>query len=190
MDTCNSNTTHVVIVICSWQLGWFTGAYVDVAESSSYNGLIKGQVMYTPGGATQTPVVVRAGDYYIGFNFKSGANSATVEGGNQVTIQRYTGCTGGAPGSCSYEESWLEAKLGIGGSWSKTVGSNQLTVTVNSIDTTAGQANVDITYACTNDAQCQDGNTCNGAEVCSSGVCMPGNDPITGACCGNDVSSR
>ena len=53
----------------NWQLGWFTGAYLDLGTSpNSYSGDIKGQVNYDPQGGNQTPVVVKVGDYYIGFN--------------------------------------------------------------------------------------------------------------------------
>jgi hypothetical protein len=46
-------------------------------------------------------------------------------------------------------------------------------------------ANPSLARACTSDADCNDGNVCNGSEVCAAGVCQPGTPLPTGASCGD-----
>ena len=155
----------------NWQLGWFSGAYKEVAFGSSYDGPIKGQINYDVSGVAQTPVVVKVGDYFVGFNHQAKHNANTNEGGNQVTIQK-------AQGS-GYVQSWLVAKLNTGGTFSTDVDGFLLRVTVNSINTNAdtGVTQVSIVYGdCLNDAACRDENTCNGAETCNlgTGICDAG----------------
>ena len=115
----------------NFQLGWFDDATVVVDENSPpYVGPLKGQVNYTPGG---DPVLIKLNDvssttdYYIGFNHKVKHNSGTVEGGNQVTIQR-------AGEGNSYAASVLVAKLSAGQSYSVILNGREFDVSVDSID--------------------------------------------------------
>jgi hypothetical protein len=85
-------------------------------------------------------------DYFINFNRKTGINSGTVEGGNQVTIT-----SAGEEGE-AYAESNLLAKLSAGGSY--TIANfegtgNAAVITVESINTgtSPAVANVRIEYA-------------------------------------------
>jgi hypothetical protein len=149
----------------NWQLGWFAGAYKEVSKKSVYTGPLKGQINYDVSGVTQTPVVVKVGNYYIGFNHRAKHHTNTAEAANQVTVQEASGS--------GYAQSWLVAKLSAGGQWSVDIDGMLLQVTVNSITTNAdtGVAQVSIKYgACTSDADCND--TC-GLEICGvlSGVC-------------------
>jgi len=78
-----------------WQLGWYsdrqfefsgTSTTVELVGISQYTSAGSGQqiVVRIPGGLAS---VLSGSDFYIGFNRKTGMNSGTVEGGNQVTIQ-------------------------------------------------------------------------------------------------------
>jgi hypothetical protein len=78
-----------------WQLGWYSDRHFEWTGTSTSVELV-GISEYTAAGSGQQIVVRIAGglssiqsssDYYIGFNRKTGINSGTVEGGNQVTIQ-------------------------------------------------------------------------------------------------------
>ena len=81
-------------------------------------------------------------DYYIKFNDRIGFNSQTIEAGNQVTV-----VTQGGEGD-ALSTSSLQAKLGVNQSYDiSNFGGSGVTVsvTVNSIDTSAGEASVTIT---------------------------------------------
>lgn len=124
----------------NWQLNWFTGAYKTLTLNTDYVGPIKGQINYDVSGVTQTPIVVKVANFYIGFNHKAKHNINTNEAANQVTIQEYA--------STGYAISYLRAKLSAGGTWNTTIGADLLKVTVSSITTTAdtGVAQVNIVY--------------------------------------------
>ena len=100
----------------SWQLGWFPDASVTVVLGESYNGSLKGQVNYIVGDLSQDRVLVKivsgSEAVYVGFNHRTKHNSNTAEGGNQVTVQSYTGS--------GYNPSTLLSKLSSGGSFSNT----------------------------------------------------------------------
>jgi hypothetical protein len=126
----------------NWQLGWFAGAYKEVAlePGAGYDGPIKGQINYDVSGVTQTPVVVKVGNYYIGFNHQAKHHTDTAEAANLVTVQE-------AEGS-GFAQSWLVAKLSAGRHWRVQIDRIWLKVTVNSITTNAdtGVAQVSIKY--------------------------------------------
>ncbi len=67
-------------------------------------------------------------DYYVAFNRQIGINSGTQEAPNQVMVTRQAGEGTG------YAELELVAKLGVGGTWSRTFGGKNMTVTVLSIN--------------------------------------------------------
>ena len=119
-----------------WQLGWYSDRRAIVTPltlTAEWSGQLVGFSEYGSSAITQTVVLKVEGDeedYYVGFNRKSGINSGTVEGGNQVTIQKRQLGTG-------YAESILVAKLSGGGSYviSNFGGSSEtVTIEVVSID--------------------------------------------------------
>ena len=175
----------------SWQLGWYASRqYVFDQTDGSWSGRLIGQVDLDNPDALSTDVVLlklntgTSTDYYVWFNRRTGTNSGTKEGGDQVMIAR-----AGAEGE-SYAESELLAKRSGGGSY--TIGNFDgsgldLTLTVNSINTGAnpGYAEVTVFAGCTLDSECDDGNSCNGSETCIGGQCSPG--VLQTGCCGNGV---
>lgn len=163
----------------SWQLGWFTNkqATFNVADGF-WSGRLIGQVDYQNAAALADDRVllklntVSSTDYYVSFNRKTGVNSGTVEGGNQVVLHR-------AGEGNAYAESELLAKLSAAGSYTIENFDNSgipLTLTVNAINLGASPAYADVTIitACSSDAQCDDGLDCNGVETCNAGVCVTG----------------
>jgi hypothetical protein len=53
------------------ELGWFSDAVEEVVVGVHYTGPLKGTVNYLPsGGPDQDPVIIKVGDYFIGFNHK------------------------------------------------------------------------------------------------------------------------
>ena len=109
---------------------------------------------------------VKETDYYVAFNRKSGFNSGTREGGNQVMITSAPREAGvGAP-------SQLLFKLSQGNSYTipafREVGLNAfpLTVEVNSINTSVNPGRADVSiYECIQDSDCDDLSSCNGVEL-------------------------
>ena len=132
-----------------WQLGWFSG---DDALLLSENDLmnpvtvtLEGFVKPIQNGDGKTKVIKLNGptstDLYVAFNWKTLHNAGTVEGGNQVTIVEQ----GGEGNGYSFSE--LLVKLSAGGSftWMGYFGTDiDLTVTVDAIDTTMGEATITI----------------------------------------------
>ena len=104
---------------------------------------------------------VKETDYYVAFNRKSGFNSGTREGGNQVMITSAPREAGvGAP-------SQLLFKLSQGNSYTipafREVGLNAfpLTVEVNSINTSVNPGRADVSiYECIQDSDCDDLSSC------------------------------
>ena len=117
----------------NWQLGWYSDRQIVV--TSGWTGNIVGLVDYQNTSdetiVLQIPASVDGGsdDWYVSFNRKSGINSGTVEGGNQVLVHKRESGNG-------YSQSWLMAKLNSGESYSDA----PLTITVNSIDFSASPA--------------------------------------------------
>merc|ERR1712157_297885 len=170
----------------NFQFGWFTDALHTVTLNSRFDGNIKGQINYQRGVSPQEPVIVKIDvsgsndNYYVGFNHRAKYNSDVFDYANKVTIQRYTG-TG-------YSISYSDGVLDAGQSWNNgKSGLERIEVTVRSLttDPNTGRADISITYGgCTSNAQCNDGNSCNGVETCgTNGVCVAGT-PLAG-CCGN-----
>ena len=130
----------------NWQLGWFEDAQLSIAplNTAPYTGRLIGVSDY---GTTNDTVVMQitgySRDYYVSFNSKSGINSGTLEGGDQVLIHsRLAGQ--------SYATSTLLAKLNDGTSYSIT-GNCTTTINVNSIDTNVNPsfAQIEIVSLCT-----------------------------------------
>lgn len=132
-----------------WQLGWFSGDdALLLNESDLINPVtvtLEGFVKPLQAGDGKAKVIKINGptstDLYVAFNLKTLHNAGTVEGGNQVTI-----VTQGGEGS-SYSFSELRAKLSAGAAYTSTdyFGTGfHVTVTVNTIDTTAGVATLTI----------------------------------------------
>ena len=116
----------------TYQLGWFSDQQEDLAEGSNWSGTITGQVNYSNGNGP--PVLIKLGNAFIGFNWKTGYNTNTAEAGNLVTIQQYTGS--------GYSASELLHKLGVGAS--TTITGTSDTITVNAINTSTGTADITI----------------------------------------------
>jgi hypothetical protein len=116
-------------------------------------------------------------DYYINFNHRTGFNSGTVEGANQVMITTAGNEGGGGA------QSTLLAKLNQGGIWTQDINGFSITVTVISIDTTAGNAIICVTQTgfscsgCVSDAACDDGNPCT-TNTCDAGSCVTTNNNL------------
>jgi hypothetical protein len=123
----------------SWQLGWYSNnaITIDAGGVRVYEGDVAG-VIEDPF-AINVPQVIKlntpavADDFFLNFNRRSGFNSGTKEGGNQVLITK-TGNEGN-----SYSPSLLLAKLSAGGTWTSdpVFNGEAVTVTVNSIGTRA-----------------------------------------------------
>jgi len=166
----------------TYQVGWYAPytTVVDPRTQPNWTGNLVGLAEYTaqpselvvikietnPGGPSSSTSL----DYYVNYNRKVGINYGTVEGGDQVMITTQ---------GDGYSPSTLMAKLSAGASY--TVAgfggtSGTLVVKVNSISTTAPRlASISITYTlCSTNAECDDGNACNGLETCSAGQCVPG----------------
>ena len=166
----------------SWQLGWYASRQqIFNAADGLWEGKLIGQVdMNNPNANTDDKVLLKLNtgsstDYYAMFNRKSGTNSGTREGGNQVLI------TSAAGEGNSYAESELVAKLSQGGEYiiPDFDGSGfDLKFIVNAVNTGAspGYADITVTTACTSNAQCDDGLECNGEEQCDfgTGLCLEG----------------
>lgn len=163
----------------SWQSGWFSDATHQVNVNENWTGDIQGQVSYDPnGGPGQLPVVVKintntADDFFVGFNWRTSHNSGTQEAANQVTIQKQ-----GGEGTANGNESDLLAKMNAGGSYQGAdSGSIPFTVTVNTINTSTGRANISIVYGntCTVTADCGAFDFGCFETECLAGVCQAGN---------------
>ena len=160
----------------SWQLGWYSSHHHTFNFSDgSWSGKLIGNIDMNS--AINEKIILKlntgtATDYYVSFNRKAGHNSGTIEGGNQVTIQRM-----GGEGN-EYAPSWLESKLNAGGSHTipNFEGSVPLTLTVGEINMSANPpyAQVTVLTTCTNDSECDDEIACNGVETCVSGTCVSG----------------
>ena len=134
-----------------WQLGWFSGG--DSLELGSADVMSPRMVTMesfvhglNPGGATPKVIKINgptSTDLYVSFNWKSGHNSQTQEAGNLVTIVRQ----GGEGNAGNVQASELLAKLSAGASFTGTdyfSTGEDVTITVNSIDTTLGKATITV----------------------------------------------
>lgn len=95
----------------NWQLGWYSDKQVEIdpnnlsQEPTSF--ILNGVVDY--GDATQdAKVVVKVGDFYIGYNKASSFNNQVKEGANQVLVNEKMGS------ATASAKSKLAAKLDVG----------------------------------------------------------------------------
>ncbi len=156
----------------SWQLGWYDDKAIEldplITPNGQWSGRLHGIANYSPTISNNVLVKLETGndlDYYINFNRKTGINSGTVEGGNQVLITEQGG------NGVSKSESKQLAKLSNGGTYIiDDFGGSSLAVTISvtSIDTAANPGYADITisrgtaaptasptpFSCTTDADC------------------------------------
>lgn len=124
----------------SFQLGWYSNNVQTVTLTSglgqSYT--LVGIVNYPNDTSNENKVVLKVetgtpNDYYINFNRRTGFNSGTQEGGDQVTIVLQGG------DGVNYSQSDLLAKLSAGGSYTisdPALGAD-LVITVDAIDLTS-----------------------------------------------------
>merc|ERR1712157_478351 len=106
------------------QLGWYTDQQVTVTIGGTFNLIgISDYGATTNNDKTNIQIPGDTEDFYVTFNRKSGINSGTVEGGNQVFVHK-------RPTGNGYGESDLVAKLNAGGYYDGA----SLSVTVLSID--------------------------------------------------------
>jgi len=96
----------------SWQLGWYAEKQIDIDPSTdlSFEPIslkLNGVVDYEDD-TEDRYIVVKVGDFYIGFNRATSFNSGVLEAGNQVTVIEKLG----QPNTSTMSK--LAAKLGIG----------------------------------------------------------------------------
>lgn len=169
----------------NWQLGWYSDKHATASPlTTSWTGDLVGISDYLAAGSNTVvlKVVGGADDYYVGYNRRSGINSGTVEGGNQVTIQMRQQGTG-------YAASTLVAKLSSGDEY-KIVnfgGTNRdVIIRVTGIDISVNppRASVEVSEeSCSSNTDCNDGSSCTD-DICSGGVCtfVPNNS------CGKELT--
>ena len=131
----------------SWESNWFENNKVtfNVGSDSSLTIGLKGIATVDAASTSQKALVKinssTSTDYYINFNHRTGYNDETQEGGNQVMIM-YAG-NEGAGGA----ESTLVAKLNALGTWTGTIDGISITVKVESINLSTGDAVICVSQA-------------------------------------------
>ena len=131
----------------NWQLNWYPTGQYSVAPLStgpgpkSFIGHLLGLSDYgSLNTATTDKIIVQitgySDDYYVSFNRKSGINSGTLEGPNQVLVHSRATKQG-------YATSVLKAKLNEGGVYIIR-GNGDTTITVNRIDLNSNPSFADI----------------------------------------------
>ena len=139
----------------NWQLNWYPNGEYSVAPLStgsgpkSFTGHLLGLSDYGSLDTTTTDKIIVQitgynDDYYVSFNRKSGINSGTLEGANQVLVHSRATRQG-------YATSVLKAKLNEGGTYTIR-GNGDTTIKVNTIDlnSTPSFADIEITGPNTN----------------------------------------
>jgi hypothetical protein len=98
----------------SWELGWYENKYHEVNvfseisnEATSYK--LNGVVDYDPEAGEN--IVVKIGDFYVGYNKATSFNADVPEAADQVTIIENLG----VPGTAAFSK--LAAKLSVGDSY-------------------------------------------------------------------------
>jgi hypothetical protein len=122
----------------NWQLGWYDDRQTTV--SGGWSGDLIGIADYGDTNDGDTVIAQIPGtteDWYVSFNRKTGINSGTPEGGNQVLVHK-------RPSGLGYGESTLMAKLSIGNTYSGT-DAPPLQITVNAINLSANPAFASVT---------------------------------------------
>lgn len=109
----------------SWQLGWYSKKSILLKEGQAFRGYLSGIVDYVSGNSTAVLIRLETNtsmSYYISYNKKTGFNSGTKDGINQVLIVTAEG------NGKTYSNSNLVSKLGSGGSFTFPNGKNILRV--------------------------------------------------------------
>ena len=124
----------------SWLAGWYSDRHATFQTSQGgANYKLIGQANYTPyqENSDDKKVIIKieagAEDFFVMFNRKTGNNSGTVEGGNQVLVTK---------AGSGYSKSSLLAKLGSGGTYTTA---NGVKIVVNSINLSVTPAVADVT---------------------------------------------
>ena len=123
----------------NWQLGWYTDRQETVSDG--WSGNLYGIADYGDPNVGDTVIAQIPGtteDWYVSFNRKTGINSGTPEGGNQVLVHK-------RPSGLGYGESTLMAKLSIGKTYSVGTSAPPLQITVNDINLSANPAFASVT---------------------------------------------
>lgn len=96
----------------NFQLGWFSDKFHEMSLSDTFSGDLIGQADYSPNG-NQVGIRITSSpnDYYVSFNRRTGINSGTLEGADQVLVHSRPTVNG-------YGQSTLLAKLNVGGTFS------------------------------------------------------------------------
>ena len=126
----------------NWQLQWYSDRQVTV--SGGWSGDLYGIADYVGTNEGDTVIVQIPGgteDWYVSFNRKTGINSGTPEGGNQVLVHKRSSSSG-------YGKSDLMAKLNSGNTYSGA----PLQITVNAINLSANPAVASVTIGTTTPA--------------------------------------
>ncbi|GFH49885.1 hypothetical protein CTEN210_06361 [Chaetoceros tenuissimus] len=122
----------------NWQLGWYDDKQISISFDGWEGNLIGLSDYENPNVAAEDIVIAKVDlneSYYVSFNRKTGINSGTVEGGNQVLVHKRELGTG-------YGESDILAYLNSGGTYSSP--DTNFRVTVNSIDLTSSPARANV----------------------------------------------
>jgi len=128
----------------NWQLGWYDDKQLEIfldtdlsSEPTSY--ILNGVVDY--GDITDGAyVVLKIGDFYLGFNKATGFNEGTQEASNQVTVQEKLG----SPTSSTFSK--LHAKLSVGGTADVEISASILLRVRYSQNTNNKDAVVELSY--------------------------------------------
>ena len=119
----------------NWKLGWYDDRQRTVS-AGVWSGDLYGIADYgdtIDGDTVIARIPGTTEDWYVSFNRKTGINSGTVEGGNQVLVHK-------RPSGLGYGESTLMAKINSG--WYTDA---PLVITVNAIDLSANPAFASVT---------------------------------------------
>ena len=122
----------------NWQLGWYDEKKVSISFDGWEGNLIGLSDYENPNVAEGDMVIAKADlneSYYVSFNRKTGINSGTVEGGDQVMVHKRDLGT-------DYGESHVLEYLNYGESY--TSPDTNFVVSVNSIDLTSDPARANI----------------------------------------------
>ena len=122
----------------NWQLGWYDDKQISVSFDGWEGNLIGLSDFENSSVAAEDTVIAKVDlneSYYVSFNRKTGINSVTAEGGNQVLVHKRELGTG-------YAESDILAYLNSGDSYSSP--DSNFRVTVNSIDLTSNPARANV----------------------------------------------
>jgi hypothetical protein len=123
----------------NWKLGWYDDRQktVLVGWSGDLYGIADYGDTYD-GDTVIARILGTPDDWYVSFNRKTGINSGTLEGGDQVLVHK-------RPSGLDIGESTLMAKLSSGDTYSG-IGDDTLEITVNAIDLSANPAFASVTF--------------------------------------------